>query len=140
MGEKWNNSVIIVTSEGENIAPNDLKAIKTCPESHHSSFSEEYTATAGGDIDTVAIITPTSGKKLSVHLFQLQTDGGSGTVNLDFVTSGVKVGRLYPSKNTQAEVSQTHDDSAIDEALTLSASGIGNASKVFVKVQYIEED
>jgi len=114
-------------------------AMSTCPEEHHTSYSEEYTADAGGDITATTVITPSSGLKLSIHVFQIQTDGSSGVVNLDFVTSSIKVGRLYASKNTSFEVSQDHSEGAVDEVLTISASGIGNSSKVFLKIQYIEE-
>ena len=113
--------------------------IQVCPEEHHTAFTEEYTANGSGNIDAVAIITPTVGSHLSIHVFQMQTDGASGTVSLDFVTSSKKVGKLYVSKRSTVEVSQDHSFGAIDEVLTLSASGIGSGTKVFVKIQYIEE-
>lgn len=114
-------------------------AIQTCPEEHHISCSEEYIADGAGAISEAAI-TPTSDKKISVHVFQIQTDGAAGEVALDFVTSTVKVGRLYVSKQTSVEVSQDHSEGAIDEALTLTGTGLGSGTKVFVKIQYIEED
>ena len=114
-------------------------SLVTCPESHHTSFGEEYTADAGGDIAATAIITPTSGKKLSLHVIHLDTEGASGSIQLDYVTSGVKVLRMYPLKAASSDFSMTHDEGAVDEVLTLTAIGIGGGTKVFIKIQYVEE-
>ena len=114
-------------------------AIEVCPESHHTSFTEEYTADGSGNISE-AIITPASGCRVDVHVFQIQTDGASGEISLDFADSSAKVGKLYVTKNTSVEVSQDHSEGTVDEALTLTATGIGSGSKVFVKVQYLEEE
>jgi hypothetical protein len=130
--------VQLVDASG-NVIGSSNGAIKTCPEEHHTSCSEEYISTAGGAIAAVALITPTSGKKLSIHIAHVMTEATGGVINLDFVTSGIKVLRLYAARGGSADYAQTHDEGAVDEVLTLSASGIGNAQKVFLKIQYIEE-
>ena len=119
---------------------NSNNAIATCPEEHHTAFNGVFTATAGGDIAAQAIITPSSGSKIGVHVVSLiATDGSSGKISLDFLTSSCPVMRVYPSKNSQASSGQDHTEGAVDEVLTLEASSIGNGSEVFVKIQYIEE-
>jgi len=119
-----------VTSDG---------ALVVCPEEHHASFTEEYTADASGNVAAVTIITPSSGLKLSVHAFNVLTDGTSGTISLDFLASGKKILRMYPSKTAQANTTLTHVFGAVDEVITFTAAGIGSGSKVFVSVQYINE-
>jgi hypothetical protein len=115
-------------------------ALATCPEEHHTTFTEEYTVDGSGNIDAVAIITPTAGKKVSVHVLTIETDGAAGTVNLDFVTSSCKIARLYVSKTHSTGGGQDHTEGAVDEVITLSASGMGSGDKVFVKIGYVEED
>lgn len=115
-------------------------ALATCPEEHHTSFNEEYTADGSGNIAATTIITPTSGKKVSVHAYHLNTDGATGSIALDFLTSTIKVERMYPAKSAVSDSSMAHDEGDTDEVLTLTATGIGNGAKVFVKVQYVEEE
>lgn len=115
-------------------------ALRTCPEAHHATLTGEKTADASGNISATAIVTPSSGKKVDVHVMYLHTDGSSGTVNLDFVGSSIKVGRLYASNERQSIPHPTHIEGTADEVLTLSAVGIGNGSLVYYSVQYIEED
>lgn len=115
-------------------------AQKVANNEHLSTFAEEYTANAGGDIAAVTLITPTSGMKLAVANVSMITDGASGDIQIDFVTSSIKVFRMYPSKNTQSDSTGMHIIGATDEVLTLEASGIGSAAKVFVIISYVEHD
>lgn len=115
------------------------RTLQVCPEEHHTSFSAEYTADGSGNVAATAIITPQSGNRLAVHLFQINTSGASGECALDFVTSSQVVARLYADKQNKIEAFQDHTEGNIDEALTLEVSGIGSGKKVFVKVQYVEE-
>lgn len=130
--------VVIKDSSGNKVETSNA-ALKTCPEEHHTSFTEEYTSDSGGDISATTIITPTSGKKIAVHLLAICTEANSGTVSLDFTTSSKKVARLYASRSSVFAAAQTHDEGNINEVLTLTGSGLGNTRKVFVNVQYIEE-
>jgi hypothetical protein len=115
-------------------------ALRTCPEEHHITISGEKTADASGNISATAILTPSSDKKLSVHVMYIHTDGSSGVVNLDYVSSAIKVARLYASNERQSIPHPTHVEGAVDEVLTLSTASIGNGSKVFYSIQYVEED
>jgi len=112
-------------------------ALLTCPEHHHTSFSEEYTSTAGGAIAAVTIITPPASKILDIHRIFIHSEATSGNINLDFLTSGIKVARMYPAKSGVLVTGAVHFEGVADEVLTLSATGIGNTKKVFVSIQYI---
>ena len=115
------------------------QALKACPEEHHTSFNNEYTADGSGNIDAVAAITPSAGYKIGVHVFDMTTNGAGGVVNLDFVTSSCLIGRMYVSKTSASGAFQDHTGGAIDEVLTVSASGLASGDKVFIKIQYVEE-
>lgn len=107
---------------------------------HLSTFTQEYTADGGGDIAAVTLITPASEKKLAAEVVFMVTDGASGNIQIDFVTSSTKVFRMYPSKNTQSDGTGMHIIGATDEVLTLQATSIGNGAKVFVIISYVEHD
>jgi hypothetical protein len=134
-----NSKTQLVDANG-NVIGSSANGLLTCPEEHHTAYNEEFIADSGGDIAPIAIITPASGKKVSIHVIAMvHTDGNAGVINIDFLTSAVKALRMYPSRLGIAAASQDHTEGAIDEALTFEASGIGNGSRVFVKLQYIEE-
>ena len=105
---------------------------------HLSSFSQEYTADSGGDIASTTVLTPATGNQLAAEIVFMSTDGASGNVQIDFVTSAIKVLRMYPSKNTQSHGTGMHLIGAANEVLKLQATGIGNGAKVFVVISYVE--
>ena len=107
---------------------------------HLTTFTEEYTADASGDIAATVLFSPSATGHLGIQIIHIETDGGSGTISLDFATSGVKALRMYPSKNQRANSSGTHIEGANGEGLTFTATGIGNASKVFVAISYFEHN
>lgn len=107
---------------------------------HLSTTTIEYTADASGNVAAVAIVTPASTKSLAVYEYCVNTDGASGAILLDFLTSTTKVLRLYPSKNSQISSCPMHITGAIDEVLTFETQSIGNGSKVFVTINHADHD
>ena len=134
---------IIVDEQGNEVKTttnekNGSVALLTDPNEHHSTFNEEYTADGSGNIAAAGIITPTSGNHLGIHGFQITSDGASGVVALDFLTSTEKVARAYLSKESALATGDDHTEGAEDEDLSLTVTGIGSGKKVFIKIFYVE--
>lgn len=111
------------------------------PLEHLTTFTEEYTADAGGDIAPTIIVTPlVPGGSLGIHSVYVSSDGSSGTISLDFLTSSKKIIRAYISKESRARGVDAHIEGASDESVTFQASGIGNASKAFVIISYVDHE
>ncbi len=113
-------------------------AVSVSTAEHLMSFSQEYTATTGGNVAATSILTPATGRSLAVYAVSLHTSGSSGDIAVDFATSSIKVARLYPSKNSQDSDVGMHMVGAANEVLTFQASGIGNSAKVFIMLNYVE--
>ncbi len=132
----FENRVQLMGADG---VPIDVKnnVLHVDTSDHFITFSEEYTAVSGS-ITARTVITPTSGKDLGVKSVSIGTDSASGLIQLDFVTSTIKVARVYPAKNGQTEALLMHMVGAIDEVLTFAASGLGQTDKVFIVINYVE--
>lgn len=111
-------------------------ALVVCPEHHHQSYGEEFTADANGDLTAVILVPPAS-DTLDIHSIRVDTDGNSGVIALDFATSGIKIMRVYVSREASADYSLDHTGGKIGEGITLTTDNIGNGGKAFVKIVYV---
>lgn len=99
-----------------------------------STISKEYTSNQ----TALALITPSEGKRLQIAGVYASADTNTGEIQLDFVTSEIKVFRLYASKYYHSDVLDCADKGAVDEPLSLTTTTGDN--KAFVKVNYREVD
>ncbi len=106
---------------------------------HLTTFTKEYTAVSG-IISAQVVVSPGTGRHLAIYGYTIITDSSSGVVNLDFLTSVAPVCRIYPSKNTQQFGHELHLEGAVNESLTLSATGLGQTDKVFLIVNYADHE
>ena len=98
------------------------------------SFSEEYSS----DQTNLAIITPPVGGRLHIHGGYCATDGTAGEVQIDFLTSGKKVFRMYVSKENTTALSTLNIFGDINEPLILNTT-VGADKHVFIIVNYMCE-
>lgn len=128
----WKDTSIVRSISASINNKSEVSAIIVDGESYKSTFTEEYTTAQ----TATSIITPTSGHKLCIRNVHIQTDGTSGEVQLDFLTSGKKIARLYVTKQNRDWYSLGCLSGAIDEPLSLTTTT--GASKVFILINYIE--
>lgn len=110
----------------------EVVAIDVDGDSYKTSFSEEYSTAQTG----TAIITPTSGYRVCVRNVHVATNGSTGDVKLDFLTSGKKVSRLYVDKRNRDWFSLGCLAGNVDEPLSLTTTT--GTDKVFILINYIE--
>src|SRR3989304_6399929 len=99
------------------------------------TFSSEFTSGAGGIVPSQTIITPTSGKKISIKNIVINIES-NGTVEVDFLTSAIKVYRIYSGGNNFHQTGVMHIEGAPNAVLSLSAYGMGANKKLFILVAY----
>jgi len=73
---------------------------------------------------------------LAITYVYIQANANSGTVEMDFATSGDIIARLYASNRNQTAVRIGANTGAEDEPLTLNTTTGDN--EVFISVNYIE--
>lgn len=101
-------------------------------ESYKSTFTEEYSTAQ----TATAILTPTVGYKICVKNVHLTGNGTNGEVQVDFLTSGKKVSRLYVAKRSRDWFSLGGLSGVVDEPLSLTTTT--GVDKVFILINYIE--
>ena len=57
-------------------------------------------------------------------------------LQVDFLTSGIKVFRLYPVTNARGEQGEMKIKGAINESLTFQGTSLGSTNRVFVIINY----
>lgn len=97
-----------------------------------NTITVEYTASQ----DATALITPTSGYRIDVCGVFSCSDSAAGEIQLDFVTSAIKVWRQYITKTANAVASELHIEGAVDEVLTVTTTQ--GAQDAFILVNYRE--
>jgi len=132
----FENRVQVADQYGVPVAVEN-NALRVDTSDHFVTVTEEYTA-SGGAVTAVSIATPTPGKDIGVKSVSIRTESASGTISLDFATSGIKVARAYPAKNAPLDSADMHIVGAVNEPLTFSATGLGQTDRVFVIVNYVE--
>lgn len=101
------------------------------------TYTNEFVSTLAGVIASQTILTPPSGKKISVKLMAISTESIGGAFNLDFLTSPKIALRFYPTANSGGiNDFVTHIGGAVDEVLTVSGTGLGNAKKTYLNLSY----
>lgn len=131
------NEVELVDSEENPISVvhntvNKQRALITNLDESQCSFSEEYSS----DQTNLVIITPAEGDCLHIHGIYCATDGTSGEVHIDFLTSGKKVFRMYITKENMSAMSTLNICGEIDEPLSLTTTA-GADKNIFVIVNYM---
>ncbi len=109
-------------------------SIATADEVGMSTFTAEYTSNQT-DLD---IITPSSGKRISVIGGLTVTTASSGEIRLDFPTSNKPIWRHYASKFSEAGAWKLNITGAIDEPVRLNTTT--GTEKVFIMINYRETD
>ena len=99
-----------------------------------NTFTKEYT----GEQTDVAIITPSSGKKIEVFGILLHSSANAGYVELKFTTSNKLVAKLYCTRQSQIYNSRMKITGAANEAITLNISGVNSGDTSFILVNYKE--
>lgn len=116
------------------------KAVAQSYDTHLKRLSvdtEHFKTTFTADYDTpqnsVAIITPATGKSICVFSVYSSTDQSGTDTVLSFATSNILIYKLYVSKESRSEVARVRINGAIDEPITLTCG-----AKTYVAVTYIE--
>ena len=125
----------IVNSQGSlDVIRNDANNITGIPvaEAIVNTYSEEFNTNIAGSV----ILRPKPGNRLFIHSVYIATEANSGSVMLDFLSSGKKVMRFYASKYNYSDVSKMQIYGSIDEPLTLTTTT--GTDHVFILVSYIE--
>jgi len=136
--------MVVSIAEDKNHVPKILTAIHdnitgrtslaTANEIGMSTFTAEYTSNQT-DQD---IITPSSGKKISVIGGLTVTTASSGEIKLDFPTSNKPIWRHYASKFSEAGAWKLNLTGAADEPVRLNTTT--GSEKVFIMINYRETD
>lgn len=95
-----------------------------------NTFTAEYALPQTDE----AIIDHGATQKICVASVYVCGDGTTGTVELDFATSEIKVFRHYMTKYQNSFASDMHIEGAVNEDLTLNTDT--GESKVFIVVNY----
>ena len=98
-----------------------------------NGWSQVYTANQ----TNLTILTPQSGARICVHAVTICTESNTGDVEIDFLTSGKPVARLYASRFQQALSMSLHIEGAQNEVITLTTTT--GANDVFIAISYGEE-
>jgi len=120
------NDVSVIKNE-----VNGRYSLVTNIDSSQCSFSEEYSSAQ----TNLIVITPESGHNLAIHSVYCTTDGASGEVHLDFLSSGKKVFRMYVTKENVTGMSTLNIEGGVDESLTLTTTT--GTDKVFILINYM---
>jgi len=99
-----------------------------------STFAAEYTSNQTNS----DIITPSSGKRISVIGGITATTASSGVIEMDFPTSNKPIWRHYASKFSEAGAWRMNIIGAIDEAVRLNTTT--GTENVFILINYRETD
>lgn len=99
-------------------------------------FNESYTETFSSDQSSNAIISPSSGHKLSIIRVRIESSASSGEVELDFASSSIPIARLYASHFQRISENLGGRTGAEGEDLTLNST-LGS-KEFFLSIQYIE--
>jgi len=98
------------------------------------SFTNEYDMNETGE----TIITPTTGKSLSVKGVYINTEGNSGYIRVYFGTSGDSVFTIYPTATPASGYVPVNITGSRDETLKITSTA-GNGNNYYVLVNYKEE-
>jgi len=99
---------------------------------HISTITKVYTENQ----TNTALITPSSGKKISIRDVYVGVNADSGNVECDFATSNIPVLRVYAAKFKSMEMINTHLEGAVDEPLSITTTTGDN--DIFISVNYLE--
>jgi len=117
----------------------DHQILKVGTSEHITTFSSEYTASAGA-IASTTVLTPTTGYSLVIYSIWISTEATAGTLQFDFLTSVDTVYKSYFAKETAPSPSGMHKEGAVDEVLKISGTGMGATDKTFVIINYAEHN
>ena len=136
--------MVIAIAEDEYHVPKLLTAIHdhltgrtslaTADEVGMSTFTAEYTSNQTNN----DIITPSSGKRISVIGGLTVTTASSGEIRLDFPTSNKPIWRHYASKFSEAGAWKLNLTGQVDEPVRLNTTT--GTEKVFIMINYRETD
>jgi len=101
-----------------------------------NTFTEEYTSTGAGVIAPTILLTPPTNQRIVVKGISLISEIKTGMLQVDFLTSGIKVFRLYPVTNARGEQGEMKIKGAINESLTFQGTSLGSTNRVFVIINY----
>ncbi|RLF29888.1 MAG: hypothetical protein DRJ99_03240 [Thermoplasmata archaeon] len=99
-----------------------------------NTFTAEYTSNQTNQ----DIITPSSGKRISVIGGLTVTTASSGEIKLDFPTSNKPIWRHYASKFSQAGLWKLNITGQVDEPVRLNTTT--GSENVFLMINYRETD
>jgi len=100
--------------------------------------------TISGEIDTssvtspVTVLTPSSGKALSIKGWALATTSASGEITIMFANSGKIIGKLYASKTSRAGLIDINIDGNVDEPVVINWNNLDPGAKIFYEITYRE--
>jgi len=136
--------MVMAIAEDENHVPKLLTAIHdnitgrtslaAADEVGMNTFTAEYTSNQTNN----DIITPSSGKRISVIGGLTVTTASSGTIELDFPTSNKPIWRHYASKFSEAGAWKINITGQVDEPVRLNTST--GTENVFLMINYRETD
>ena len=109
-------------------------SLATADEVGMSTFTAEYTSNQTNN----DIITPSSGKRISVIGGLTVTTASSGEIRLDFPTSNKPIWRHYASKFSEAGAWKLNLTGAVNEPVRLNTTT--GTEKVFIMINYRETD
>jgi len=112
----------------------DYISLAVADEIGMSTFTAEYTS----DQTDVDIITPSSGKRISVISGITTTDATSGVIKLDFPTSNKPIWRHYASAVKEVGAWKLNIIGAVNEPVRLNTTT--GANSVFIVINYRETD
>lgn len=128
---------VYVQASGDGTLISETNALPVTTVEHLTTYTEEYTADGSGNIASHVAVAAPSGAHLGVEICTVSSTAAAGTVNVDFATSGIIVFRLYCSKTSSSSSAGTHVEGTTDEGITISGTGLGAGSKVFISMSYV---
>lgn len=117
----------------------DHSILKVGTSEHMSTFSAEYTATAGVITET-DVITPSSGNHLVVYGVYIATEAAAGTLLVDFDAGGEILYKAYLAKETAPPPIGQHREGAADDGINITGAGLGSTDSVTVIINYAEHN
>jgi len=132
IAEDEKNVPKLVTAIHDNLTKRTSLAVAN--EIGMNTFTAEYTSNQT-DQD---IITPSSGKKISVVGGLTVTTASAGEIKLDFPTSNKPIWRHYASKFSQAGAWKLNLTGQVDEPVRLNTTT--GSENVFLMINYRETD
>lgn len=117
-----------------------MESLTTIANRH--SFSNTFTTEYDEDVTAKTIITPTTGKAITVLSAHLSTEGGTSggeKVRLYFATSADTIGTIYVTNAVQnTALDNILITGAINEPVKIT-SNLGVGKNYFISVSYREE-